>query len=207
MSSVTVCSDFGAQENKICHRFHFFPIYLPWSDGTGCHGLSFWMLSFKPAFSLSPSSGGSLVPLLFLPLKWYLLRYIQNLYLDILTSESELLKLVSILPLHIVYLSDSWNNMAIPGGLLKPTLNCPLCASEGFPLGSVVKSPLANVGDVSSIPGSRRSAGEGNGNPLQSACLGYPMDRGTWQAAVHEVAKESYMTWQLNSNSLCFKVC
>ena len=147
MAAVTVHSDFGAQENKICHRFHFFPIYLPWSDGTGCHGLSFWMLSFKPAFSLSPSSGGSLVPLLFLPLKWYLLRYIQNLYLDILTSESELLKLVSILPLHIVYLSDSWNNMAIPGGLLKPTLNCPLCASEGFPLGSVVKSPLANVED------------------------------------------------------------
>ena len=31
----------------------FFPIYLPWSDGTRCHDLSFWMLSFKPAFSLS----------------------------------------------------------------------------------------------------------------------------------------------------------
>ena len=29
------------------------PIYLPWSDGTGCHDLSFWMLSFKPAFSFS----------------------------------------------------------------------------------------------------------------------------------------------------------
>ena len=42
---------FGTQENKVCHCFHFFPIYLPWSDGTGCHDLSFWMLSFKPAFS------------------------------------------------------------------------------------------------------------------------------------------------------------
>ena len=40
-------------KNKICHCFHFFPIYLPWSDGTGCHDLSFFMLSFKPAFSLS----------------------------------------------------------------------------------------------------------------------------------------------------------
>ena len=34
---------FGAQENKICHCFHFLPIYLPWSDGTRCHGLSFFM--------------------------------------------------------------------------------------------------------------------------------------------------------------------
>ena len=32
---------FGAQENKICHCFHFFPFYLPWSDGTGCHDLIF----------------------------------------------------------------------------------------------------------------------------------------------------------------------
>ena len=41
-------------KKKICHCFHFFPFYLPWSDGTGCHDLSFFMLSFKPAFSLSP---------------------------------------------------------------------------------------------------------------------------------------------------------
>ena len=53
MAAVTIHSDFGAQENQICQCFHFFSIYLPWSDGTGCHGLSFWMLSFKPAFSLS----------------------------------------------------------------------------------------------------------------------------------------------------------
>ena len=53
MDAVTICSDFGAQENKVCHSFHCFPIYLPWSDGTWCHDLSFWMLNFKPAFSLS----------------------------------------------------------------------------------------------------------------------------------------------------------
>ena len=45
------CSDFGAQENKVCHSFHCFHIYLQWSDGTGCNDLVFWMLSFKPAFS------------------------------------------------------------------------------------------------------------------------------------------------------------
>ena len=37
---------FGAQENKICHCFHFFSIYLPWSDGTGCHDLSFLNFEF-----------------------------------------------------------------------------------------------------------------------------------------------------------------
>ena len=34
MAAVTICRDFGAQENKICHCFHFFPFYLPWSDET-----------------------------------------------------------------------------------------------------------------------------------------------------------------------------
>ena len=38
---VTICSDFGAQENKVYHCFHCFPIYLPWNDGTRCHDLSF----------------------------------------------------------------------------------------------------------------------------------------------------------------------
>ena len=41
MAAVTICSDFGAQENKVYHCFHCFPIYLPWSDGTRCHDISF----------------------------------------------------------------------------------------------------------------------------------------------------------------------
>ena len=54
MAAVTTCSDFGAQENKVWHCFHCFPIYLPWSDGTRCYYLIvYWMLSFKPTFSLS----------------------------------------------------------------------------------------------------------------------------------------------------------
>ena len=53
MAAVNICSDFGAQENKIFHCFHSFPFYLPWRDGTRCHDIHFWMLSFKPAFSLS----------------------------------------------------------------------------------------------------------------------------------------------------------
>ena len=41
MAAVTICSDFGAPQNKVSHCFHYFPIYLPWSDGTRCHDLSF----------------------------------------------------------------------------------------------------------------------------------------------------------------------
>ena len=41
MAAITVCSDSGAQENKICHCFHFPPIYLLWCDGTECYDLSF----------------------------------------------------------------------------------------------------------------------------------------------------------------------
>ena len=39
-------------QNKVWHCFHCFPIYFPWSDGTRCHSV-FWMLSFRPTFSLS----------------------------------------------------------------------------------------------------------------------------------------------------------
>ena len=60
---------------------------------------------------------------------------------------------------------------------------------RGFPGGSEVKASACNVGDLGSIPGSERSPGEGNGNPLQYSCLENPMDRGAWWATVHGVAK------------------
>ena len=41
MAAITICSDFGAQKNKVNHCFHCFPIYFPRSDGTRCHDLSF----------------------------------------------------------------------------------------------------------------------------------------------------------------------
>ena len=59
----------------------------------------------------------------------------------------------------------------------------------GFPGGSEVKASACNVGDLGSIPGSGRSPGEGNGNPLQYSCLKNPMDGGAWWATVHRVAK------------------
>ena len=73
----------------------------------------------------------------------------------------------------------------------------------GFPGGSDGKAPACNVGDPGSIPGSGRSPGEGNGNPLQYSCLENPMDRGAWQATVDGVAKSrtrlSNLTYLLTS--------
>ena len=62
----------------------------------------------------------------------------------------------------------------------------------GFPGGSLVKNPPASEGDtrdMCSVPGLGRSPGEGNRNPLQYSCLENSMDRGTWWATVHGVAK------------------
>ena len=56
-------------------------------------------------------------------------------------------------------------------------------------------------GDVGSIPGSERSPGEGNDNPLQYSCLEHPMDRGPWHTAVHGVSKELDTTERLNNNN------
>ena len=57
---------------------------------------------------------------------------------------------------------------------------------RGFPGGSDDKE---SAGDSGSIPGSGRSPGGGNGNPLQYSCLENPMDRGVWWATVHGVEK------------------
>ena len=58
-----------------------------------------------------------------------------------------------------------------------------------FPDGAMVKTLPASAGDVGLIPGLGRSAGGGNGNPLQYSCVENPMDRGACWATVHGVAK------------------
>ena len=54
----------------------------------------------------------------------------------------------------------------------------------------MVKNLPVNAGDEGSIPGSGRSPGKGNGNPLQYSCLGNPMDRAAWWAIVQGGHKE-----------------
>ena len=65
-------------------------------------------------------------------------------------------------------------------------------AVGGFASGSVGKESAYSAGDTGftgSIPGSGRSLGEGNGNPLQYSCLKNPMHRGAWRATVHGAMK------------------
>ena len=68
-----------------------------------------------------------------------------------------------------------------------------VCVFAGFPGGTVVKNPSTKAGDArdaGSVPSrSRRSPGEGNGNPLQYSCPENPMDKGAWWVIVHRVAK------------------
>ena len=60
---------------------------------------------------------------------------------------------------------------------------------DNFPRSSVSKESACNAGDPSSIPGSGRSSGEENGNPLQYSRLENPMDKGAWQATVHGLSR------------------
>ena len=87
---------------------------------------------------------------------------------------------LTILHATLAFLADMWGKLP------------PVSIWPGFPGVSVVKNSPANAeaaGGSSSIPGSERSPGEGNGNPLQYSCLGNPIDRGAWWATDQGVAK------------------
>ena len=90
--------------------------------------------------------------------------------------------------------SGSWKQQVrsaqFPENVLKLTV---IRGAQDFAGASVLKNLPANEGDASLIPGSRRSLGEGNSNPLRYSCLGNPMDR-TCRAIVHGIAKESCTT-------------
>ena len=144
MAAVTIHSDFRAQENKVCHRFHCFHINLSWSAGAKCHDLPFfecWVLSQLVHFPLSLWSRGSLVPLHFLPRGWCHLLFWGYWYFP----QQCWLQLV---------LHSAWH-------FIWCTLHI------GFSDSSVGKESACDAEDPSSIPGFGRSAGEGIGYLLQ----------------------------------------
>ena len=63
---------------------------------------------------------------------------------------------------------------------------------HGLPEWLNSKESACNTGGVGLIPGSGRSPGGGNGNPLQYSCLENPMDRGAWRATVNSIAKSRH---------------
>ena len=89
-------------------------------------------------------------------------------------------------------LSHPWASMAsqctgIPRApQMRGTLSVP-SLSEFSPSPTNILWASCNAGDLGSIPGSGRSPGEGNGNPLQYSCLENSMDKGAWRAIVHGV--------------------
>ena len=89
------------------------------------------------------------------------------------------------------------------GSIPVPRTKIPHALGElGFPGGSEVKASAWYSGDLGLIPGSGRSPGKGNGNPLQYSCLENPIEGGAWWATVHGVAKSrtrlndfTFFTW------------
>ena len=74
----------------------------------------------------------------------------------------------------------------------------------GFPVGSLVKNMPEIAGDAFSIPGSGRSSGGGNSNPLLHSCLGHPMDKGPWRATVYEVTNTYDLVNELAHVTICY---
>ena len=72
----------------------------------------------------------------------------------------------------------------------------PAISLKDLPRSSDGKEFACNARDLSSIPRSGRSTGEGNGSSLQCSCLENPVDRGAWQATVQGAAK----SWTRLSN-------
>ena len=86
MAAITICSDFGAQKNKVWYCFYCFPIYFPWSDGTRCHD-SFPNVELLANFSLSFIT---FIKRLFSSSSLSAIRMVSSAYLRLLISPGNL---------------------------------------------------------------------------------------------------------------------
>ena len=126
MAAVTICSDLGAQENKVCHCF---PIYFSWSDGTGCHDLSFLNVEFQASFSFSSFT---LIKRLFSSASLSSIRVISSAYMSLLVFLSAILILTcdsSSLAFHIMNSAYKLNKQ---DGNVQPCytpFSCSMCSS------------------------------------------------------------------------------
>ena len=106
-------------------------------------------------------------------------------------------KIIHVCRVYTIFL-PWWHRLSwvTPMPLLGRKMMCMCASCMGLPDGSDIKESACDSGDWGSIPGSGRSPGEGNGNPLQYSCLGNSMDRGAWRVTVHGVAR----SWTRLSN-------
>ena len=149
---------------EVCHCF---PIYLSWSDGTRCHDLSFLIVEFQASF---------------FTLLFHLKRlFCFSLLFAIRVVSSAYLRLLIFL-LAILIPACASSSLAFRKMYSAYKLNISLG-------GSACKESAYKAGDPSSIPGSGRSPGEGNGNSLQYSFLENLMDRGAWRSIPHRVAR------------------
>ena len=141
MAAVTICSDFGAQENKISHCFSCFHIYLLWSDRTRCHDLSFLNVEFWASFSLSSFT---FIKRLFSSSSLSTIRVVSSAYLRLLIFLLAILipaYASSILAFHMMFSSYKLNNQGDDIQLwhnLFPILNqyivpCPVQTVSSWP--------------------------------------------------------------------------
>ena len=151
--------------------------------GSDAKILVFWMLSFKPTFSLSSFT---FIKELFIFSLLSVIRMVSSAYLKLL-----------IFFLAILIPTCDSSSLALP---------IMHSAYRGFSRGLVVKNPPASAGEVrdtSSIPASGRSPGEEHGNPLQYTCLENPLDSGAWQVTFHRVTQNQTWLKQLSTQTLC----
>ena len=153
MASVTVHNDFGAQENKICHRFKFFCIYLSIIHGNRCHDLNFLNVKFWACFF----SSFIFIKRLFSCSSLSSIKVVSSAYL----------RLLIFLPVILIPAGSSFSPTFHRGTL-----------HRGLPLWLRGKKNAGAARKVGLIPGLGRSPGGGHGNPLQYSCLENPMDGG-----------------------------
>ena len=106
--------------------------------------------------------------------------YVTRQMFVIVHFERHFLRKLSLLLFSVAHCFTSLSLFYPTALLLSCLVNLYVIPRWVFPGSSVSKESACNAGDLGLIPGSGRSPGEGNGNPLQYSCLTNPMDRGPW---------------------------
>ena len=204
MAAVTICSDFGAQENKVCHCFHwcFQSVVLEKTLESPLDSKEIKPVNPKGNQSwifIGRTNAKADVPILWPPdAKKWLIGNEPDAGKDWRqkgTTEDEMVGWHHRLEGHELEQASVVGNRqgdlacCSPWGLRVGHDWATELKLMGFPGDLVVKNLPANATDMDSISRSQSSPREGNGYPLQCSCLGNPMDRGAWRATVCGVAK------------------